>query len=102
MPYPLSVPAKKFVPPSPIGQTPRDQTPTSGSPELMVLQLVPLFVERQTPLCIIPTKRFVPPDPFGKAARAVTLVFANPELTSTQLVPLLVDRKTPPIAEAKR
>ncbi|MBK6418050.1 MAG: hypothetical protein IPF79_02510 [Ignavibacteria bacterium] len=60
-------------------------------PELTPLQLVPLLVERKTPLPPVPAKRFVP-----DTASDLTSSFGKPELTSLQLVPLFVETKTPP------
>ena len=49
---PLSVPAKRVVPPNPPpeGDAARDQTFELVNPEATALQLPPLLVERKTPL----------------------------------------------------
>ena len=53
------------------------------------VQLVPLFVERNTPL-LVPVKMLDPP-----TVRALTVVSVRPLLTDVQFVPKLVERKTP-------
>jgi len=63
---------------------------TSRFVKPVAVQLVPLLVERKTPLSV-PAKRFEP-----LTVRAETFVFVRPLLTAVQLVPLLVERKTPP------
>ncbi len=75
--------------------TTREITFWSISPELTLVQLLPLLVERKTPPPVA-AKRFVEPAPpeAGETAKALIVSFVNP--AAVQLAPLLVDRKTPP------
>jgi len=59
-------------------------------PVLTAVQLVPLFVERNTSPPYVPANRFVPPAPpaAGLTAKQVTWEVDKPELTAVQLVPL--------------
>jgi hypothetical protein len=59
---------------------------------LIADQLVPLFVDKKTPLPEVPAKILLP-------LMAIVLIgtVVRPELIADQLVPLLVDRKTPPL-----
>lgn len=83
---PSLVPAKIFVP-----LIARDQTYVFVRPELAVVQLVPLFVERKIPVFQMPTNRFVP-----ATAKVVIMGFGGrPLLMAVQLAPLLVERNTP-------
>ena len=75
----------------------------SDRPLLTSVQLVPLLVERNTPLLEIPSyessvpaKRSVPPTPFGTTASVRIWVFVKRSLTGVQLVPSSVERNTPP------
>src|SRR5579862_4022691 len=63
-----------------------------GKPLLTVVQFIPLFVDRKTPLVAVPAKRFVP-----MSANALTFVFGGKPLlvsSSVQFSPLFEERKT--------
>jgi len=59
-------------------------------PLLATVQLVPLSVDRKTPLRV-PTRRFPP-----EAAISWTERLVKPVFTAVQVLPLLLERKTPP------
>jgi hypothetical protein len=72
-----------------VSETTRALTTVFVNPALTAVQLVPSFVERNTPLSV-PAKR-VPPI----VARARTEVLVSPALTAVHIAPLFVERKTP-------
>jgi hypothetical protein len=59
-------------------------------PELTHFQLVPKFVDTNTPPPKVPTKRFE-----SQIANSFIVKFVSPEFTDDQLEPLSVDKKTP-------
>src|ERR1035441_4174768 len=87
---PLSVPAKRFVPLNAKDRTAGycSECESYGKPLFTAAQLVPVSVERKTPLSFVPAKRSVP-----LVARHEN-GFQLPLSASAQLVPLLVERKT--------
>ena len=65
-------------------------------PVVTAVQLVPLFVDRNTPPSV-PVKKFE-----SLTARDSIIVFVKPLLAAVQLVPLLVERNTPLLVAANR